>query len=64
MAEESRFVPVKEWAKKYISLENELRDAILMEPDSMSRIEVGMKIAAYNNMLKAKARRMKRGTVT
>lgn len=64
MAEENSFVPVNEWAKKYISLDNELRDAILMERDSMSRIEVGMKIAAYNNMLDAKARRMKRGNIT
>ena len=44
MPEETSFVPVKDWAKKYISPDNELRDAILMEPDTMSRIEVGMKI--------------------
>jgi hypothetical protein len=30
MAEENSFVPVKEWAKKYVSLNNELRGAILM----------------------------------
>ena len=35
-----------------------------MERDSMSRIEVGMKIATYNDILDAKARRMKKGTVT
>jgi len=64
MIEESSFVPVKEWAKKYISPDNELRDAILMEQDTMSRIEVSMKIAAYNNMLEAKARRMKTGNIT
>jgi len=61
MAEEASFLPVKDWAKKYISPDNELRDAILMERDSMSRIKVSMKIAAYNNMLEAKARRMKKG---
>ena len=55
------FVPVEGWAKKHISPDNELRDAILMERDSMSRIKVSMKIAAYNNMLEAKARRMKKG---
>ncbi|MGA2240160.1 MAG: hypothetical protein ABSG74_13215 [Candidatus Bathyarchaeia archaeon] len=59
MSEDTSFVPVKDWAKKYISTDNELRDAILMERDAMSRIEVDMKIAAYNNMLEAKARRMK-----
>ena len=64
MAEQSNFVPVKEWAKRYISPDNELRDAILMERDSMPRMEVDMKIAAYNNMLEAKAMRMKRARVT
>jgi hypothetical protein len=61
MSEDSSFVPVKEWARKYISPDNELQDAILTERDTMSRIEVGMKIAAYNNMLEAKARRIKKG---
>jgi hypothetical protein len=55
------FVAIKDWAKRYISPENELRDAILMEADTMPTIEVGMKIAAYNNLLEAKARRMKKG---
>ena len=55
------FVAVKDWAKRYISPENELRDAILMEADTMPTIEVGMKIAAYYNMLEAKARRMRKG---
>lgn len=64
MPEITSFVPVKDWAKKYISPDNELRDAILMEPDTMSRIEVGMKIDAYNKMLDAKARRMKKATAT
>jgi hypothetical protein len=62
MAVEASFVAVKDWAEKYISPDNELRDAILMERDSMSRIEVGMKIAAFNNMLEAKARRVKKET--
>lgn len=61
MSEDISFVPVKDWAKKYISPDNELRDAILMERDTMSRIEVGMKIAAYHNILEAKARRIKKG---
>jgi hypothetical protein len=34
-----------------------------MDRDTMSRIEVGMKIAAYNNMLEAKARRMKKAPI-
>jgi hypothetical protein len=32
-----------------------------MEADTMPTIEVGMKIAAYYNMLEAKARRMRKG---
>jgi hypothetical protein len=58
------FVAVKDWAKKYISPENELRDAILMEADVMPTIEVTMKTAAYNNMLEANAKRIRRGNVT
>jgi hypothetical protein len=64
MENETSFVPVKDWAKKYISPDNELRDAILMERDNMSRIEVSMKIAAYNNMLESKARRLRKGITT
>lgn len=62
--ETTSFVPVKEWAKQYIDPNNELLDAVLMEPDTMSEIEVTMKIAAYGNMLEAKAKRVRKGTAT
>jgi hypothetical protein len=58
------FEPVKIWVKQYIDPNNELHDAILMERDTMSEIEATMKIAAYNNMLEAKAQRLKKGTTT
>ena len=58
------FVPVKDWARKNIDPNNELQDAILNEPDSMPEIEATMKIAAYHNMLEAKARRVRKGLTT
>jgi hypothetical protein len=58
------FEPVKIWVKQYIDPSNELRDAVLMEHDTMSEIEATMKIAAYNNMLEAKAQRLKKGNTT
>jgi hypothetical protein len=58
------FEPVKIWVKQYIDPDNELRDAVLMERDMMSEIEATMKIAAYNNMLEAKAQRLRKGITT
>ena len=58
------FLPIKEWAKTYIDPSNELRDAILMERDNMETIEITIKIAAYNNMLEAKAQRIRKGNTT
>lgn len=59
--ETTSFVPVKEWARKYLPTDNELRDAILTEPDAESRIEIGTKLDAYSRLLDTKVRRMRRG---
>jgi hypothetical protein len=55
----------KKWANNSINPNNELLDAINMEPDQVaSMIEVTIKIASYYNMIEAKAKRIRRGTVT
>jgi hypothetical protein len=58
--ETSSFVPAKEWARKTLPTDNELRDAILSEPDTGSRIEINMKLAAYSKVLDAKVKRMRK----
>lgn len=58
MVREASFVKVKVWAKTYLPAENELRDAILGEPDGMSTGEVRIKLDAYSRMLDSKARRI------
>ncbi len=52
----------KEWAGKYLPPEDELRDAILTEPDLVVLNETGLKMDAYSRMLDAKVRRMTRKT--
>jgi hypothetical protein len=61
--ETTSFAPVKDWAQRYLPSDNELRDAILTEPDTVSRIEAGMKMDAYSRMLDAKVRRMRKGNI-
>jgi hypothetical protein len=58
--ETSSFVPAKEWARKNLPQDNELRDAILSEPDMGSRIEINMKLGAYSKVLDAKVKRMRK----
>ncbi len=47
------------WARKdrYLA-DNELRDAILSEPDLLPEIEFDIKMDAYSRMLDAKAKRL------
>jgi hypothetical protein len=58
--ETTSFIPVKERARMNLPQDNELRDAILTEPDMAPRIEINMKLAAYGNVLDAKVKRMRR----
>lgn len=53
------FVGVKVWARtdKYLA-DNELRDAILSEPDALPEVEADIKLDAYSKMLDAKAKRL------
>ncbi len=53
------FEGVKAWARtdKYLA-DNELRDAILAEPDTLPEIEADIKMDAYSKMLDAKAKRL------
>ena len=51
-------VPLKEWARNFLPLGDELRDAILSEPDTLPRIEATAKLEAYSKMLEAKVRKM------
>ena len=48
----------KGWARKdrYLA-DNELRDAILSEPDALPEIEFDIKLEAYSKVLDAKAKR-------
>ena len=57
--ETASFVSVKEWVRKYLPPDNELRVAILTEPDRASRTEIGMKLDTYSRMLDAKVRRIR-----
>ncbi len=55
----SSFVAAKEWARKNLPEDNELRPAIESEPDMMPEIEVNMKLAAYSKVLDAKVKLMR-----
>ena len=58
-------VPFKKWVEMNVDPNNELHDAVNMEPDQVaSMIEVTIKIASYNNFIEAKAKRIRRGTIT
>ena len=58
-------VPFKKWVTTNVDPNNELLDAVNMEPDQVeSMIEVTIKIASYYNVIEAKAKRIRRGTVT
>ncbi len=50
---------LKGWARRdrYLA-DNELRDAILSEPDTLPEIEFDIKMDAYSRMLDAKAKRL------
>ncbi len=50
---------VKVWVRtdKYLA-DNELRDAILSEPDTLPEIEFDIKLDAYSKVLDAKAKRL------
>ncbi len=50
---------VKIWVRtdKYLA-DNELRDAILSEPDTLPEIEFDIKLDAYSKVLDAKAKRL------
>jgi hypothetical protein len=58
--ETTSFVPVKEWARKNLPSDNEIRAAILTEPDTGSVIEINMKLTAYSKVLDAKVRLMRK----
>jgi hypothetical protein len=50
---------VKEWARKYLPSENELRDTILSEErETLPRWELLVKLDVYSRTLDSKARRM------
>ena len=53
-------MPLKEWARKNLPSDNELRAAILTEPDTCSVIEMDMKLMAYSKVLDAKVRLMRK----
>ena len=53
------FVPAKEWAKRNLPPDNELRAAMLAEPDIGPRFEVNTKLAAYYKVLSAKVKLMR-----
>jgi hypothetical protein len=58
--ETTSFVPAKEWARKNLPENNELRLAMLSEPDTGPRIEIDMKLDAYSKVLTSKVKLMKR----
>ena len=58
--EKTSSVPLKEWARKNLPSDNELRAAILTEPDTCSVIEMDMKLMAYSKVLDAKVRLMRK----
>ncbi|MGA2462145.1 MAG: hypothetical protein ABSF82_12070 [Candidatus Bathyarchaeia archaeon] len=58
--ETSSFVPAKEWARKNLPENNELRLAMLSEPDIGPRIEINMKLDAYSKVLDSKVKLMRK----
>ena len=53
-------VHAKDWARNNLPEDNELRAAMLSEPDISTRIEIDMKLDAYYKVLSAKVERMRR----
>jgi len=58
--ETSSFVPAKEWARKNLPENNELRLAMLSESDIGPRIEINMKLDAYSKVLDSKVKLMRK----
>jgi len=56
--EKASFAGVKDWARNELPTENELRDAILQEEDSIPRWEGNVKMEAYSRLLDAKCKLM------
>ena len=54
------YVPLKEWARKDLPVDNELRFAIENEPDTGPRFEVNTKLVAYSRVLDAKVKLMRK----
>lgn len=57
--ETASLTKVKEWARKYLPNDNELRDTILSdERETAPRWEYDVMLESYSRMLDSKARRM------